>query len=101
MAAINLAKYRKAQSDVQEAEERAELAEQNVSRLRAKSKSIGNTVPTTPTIGHGGFGGITSSLSAYNFTRSTISPGRVLLFFSFSIFIADNIFIMHICTQRI
>ena len=37
IAALNLAKYRKAQSDVEEAEERANLSEQALSKVRAKS----------------------------------------------------------------
>ena len=39
IAAINLAKYRKVQHDLEESEERADQAEQAASKLRAKSRS--------------------------------------------------------------
>ena len=39
IAAINLAKYRKVQHDLEEAEERADQAENAASRLRAKTRS--------------------------------------------------------------
>ena len=37
IAALNLAKYRKAQTEVEEAEKRANLAEQAMGKLRARS----------------------------------------------------------------
>ena len=37
IAAINLAKYRKVQHDLEESEERADQAENSVSKLRAKA----------------------------------------------------------------
>jgi len=38
IAALNLAKFRKAQQELEEADERAELADQAVSKLRAKGR---------------------------------------------------------------
>jgi myosin heavy chain 6/7 len=43
IAAINLAKYRKVQHDFEESEERADQAEQAVSRLRSKSRASSTT----------------------------------------------------------
>ena len=37
IAALNLAKYKKAQSELEDAEERANLSEQALARVRAKS----------------------------------------------------------------
>lgn len=39
IAALNLAKFRKAQQELEEAEERADLAEQAISKFRAKGRS--------------------------------------------------------------
>ena len=39
IAAINLAKYRKVQHDLEEAEERADMAENSLAKLRAKNRS--------------------------------------------------------------
>jgi hypothetical protein len=39
IAAINLAKYRKVQHDLEESEQRADQAENAVSKLRAKTRS--------------------------------------------------------------
>jgi myosin heavy chain 6/7 len=39
IAAINLAKYRKVQHELEEAEERADMAENTLSKLRAKNRS--------------------------------------------------------------
>jgi len=39
IAAMNLAKYRKAQQELEDADERANLAEQTVAKLRAKNRS--------------------------------------------------------------
>ena len=39
VAAINLAKYRKVQAELEDAEERADTAENAVSKLRAKNRS--------------------------------------------------------------
>lgn len=39
IAAINLAKYRKVQHDLEESEERADAAESAMSKLRAKTRS--------------------------------------------------------------
>lgn len=38
IAALNLAKFRKAQQELEEAEERADLAEQAISKFRAKGR---------------------------------------------------------------
>lgn len=38
LAAVNLAKYRKVQTELQDAEERAEVAEQGAAKLRSKSR---------------------------------------------------------------
>ena len=39
IAAANLAKYRKVQHELEEAEERADMAENTLSKLRAKNRS--------------------------------------------------------------
>ena len=39
IAAINLAKYRKVQHELEEAEERADMAENTLAKLRAKNRS--------------------------------------------------------------
>ncbi len=39
IAAINLAKYRKVQHELEDAEERADIAENTLSKLRAKNRS--------------------------------------------------------------
>lgn len=39
IAAINLAKYRKVQNELEDAEERADTAEGSLSKLRAKNRS--------------------------------------------------------------
>jgi len=46
---VNLAKYRKAQKEVEEAEERADQAEVAMSRLRAKNRTS-VSVTKTPTV---------------------------------------------------
>jgi len=47
IASINLAKYRKVQHDFEESEERADQAEQAVSRLRTKQRSSSHTTTST------------------------------------------------------
>lgn len=42
IAALNLAKFRKAQQELEEAEERADLAEQAVGKLRTKGGRAGS-----------------------------------------------------------
>ena len=49
IAAINLAKYRKAQQELEEAEERAENADNAASKLRARNKS---SAPSSKTSGN-------------------------------------------------
>jgi myosin heavy chain 6/7 len=39
IAALNLAKFRKAQQELEEAEERADLSEQAISKFRAKGRA--------------------------------------------------------------
>lgn len=39
IAALNLAKFRKAQQELEETEERADMAEQALSKLRAKGRA--------------------------------------------------------------
>ena len=45
IAALNLAKFRKAQVDVEEAEERADLSEQALAKFKAMNKSSRGTTP--------------------------------------------------------
>jgi myosin heavy chain 6/7 len=47
IAAINLAKFKKVQNDLQEAEERADLAEQSLNKIRAKSRNPASVGPGT------------------------------------------------------
>ncbi|KAJ7428898.1 hypothetical protein WISP_00500 [Willisornis vidua] len=50
----NLAKFRKVQHELDEAEERADIAESQVNKLRAKSRDIGAKVgtPSAPQLPH-------------------------------------------------
>ena len=53
IAALNLAKFRKSQSEVEEAEKRANIAEQAMGKLRARSVMRGDTpVRYTPLTRH-------------------------------------------------
>ena len=53
IAAINLAKYRKVQHDFEESEERADQAENSMSKLRAKHQSsMSVTRKTTSSVTH-------------------------------------------------
>ncbi|XP_043070600.1 myosin heavy chain, muscle isoform X23 [Drosophila grimshawi] len=56
IAALNLAKFRKAQQELEEAEERADLAEQAISKFRAKGRagSVGRGGSPAPTATRGG-----------------------------------------------
>ncbi|XP_030241556.1 myosin heavy chain, muscle isoform X39 [Drosophila navojoa] len=56
IAALNLAKFRKAQQELEEAEERADLAEQAISKFRAKGRagSVGRGASPAPTASKGG-----------------------------------------------
>ncbi|XP_015035935.1 myosin heavy chain, muscle isoform X42 [Drosophila pseudoobscura] len=56
IAALNLAKFRKAQQELEEAEERADLAEQAISKFRAKGRagSVGRGASPAPTAPKGG-----------------------------------------------
>jgi len=49
LAAINLAKYRKVQHDLEESEERADQAESTMSKLRAKNRSSASATRSTVT----------------------------------------------------
>ena len=46
IAAINLAKYRKVQHELEEAEERAEMAENTLGKLRAKTRTSSMSTTT-------------------------------------------------------
>ena len=48
IAAINLAKYRKVQHDLEESEERADQAENAASKLRAKARGSVSQSKTAP-----------------------------------------------------
>ena len=67
LAAVNLAKYRKVQTELQDAEERAEVAEQGAAKLRSKSRGA--------SVGLGALGR-EPSLAPYAVGRS-ISPALV------------------------
>ncbi|XP_034474524.1 myosin heavy chain, muscle isoform X26 [Drosophila innubila] len=56
IAALNLAKFRKAQQELEEAEERADLAEQAISKFRAKGRagSVGRGASPAPAASRGG-----------------------------------------------
>ena len=47
IAAINLAKYRKVQQELEDAEERADSAEGSLQKLRAKNRSSVSVTPTS------------------------------------------------------
>ena len=47
IAAINLAKYRKVQHELEDAEERADMAENTLAKLRAKNRSSVSATKTT------------------------------------------------------
>lgn len=49
-ANTNLAKFRKVQHELDEAEERADIAESQVNKLRAKSRDIGAKVGLFPAL---------------------------------------------------
>jgi chromosome segregation ATPase len=51
IAAINLAKYRKVQHELEEAEERADMSENTLAKLRAKNRSSVSATRTTTTPG--------------------------------------------------
>lgn len=51
IAALNLAKFRKAQQELEEADERAELADQAVSKLRARGRG-GSASRLSPPVSH-------------------------------------------------
>ena len=53
VAAINLAKYRKVQVELEDSEERADMAENTLAKLRAKNRSSVSQSKTT-TSGAGG-----------------------------------------------
>ena len=47
IAAVNLAKYRKVQHELEDAEERADMAENTLAKLRAKNRSSVSATKTT------------------------------------------------------
>lgn len=50
IAALNLAKFRKAQQELEEAEERADLAEQAIQKLRTKGRSGSTARGSSPLV---------------------------------------------------
>lgn len=50
IAALNLAKFRKAQQELEEAEERADLAEQAIQKLRTKGRSGSTARGSSPIV---------------------------------------------------
>lgn len=50
IAALNLAKFRKAQQELEEAEERADLAEQAIAKLRTKGRSGSTARGSSPLV---------------------------------------------------
>ena len=50
IAAINLSKYRKAQSELEDAEERAESSEASLTKLRTKNRSSVSTTRTMKSV---------------------------------------------------
>ena len=72
IAAINLAKYRKVQHDLEESEERADSAENAVSKLRAKGRTSSSLTKTT--IGPAGAAAVgIGSAGAVSTTSTTVS----------------------------
>ncbi|BFZ03204.1 hypothetical protein BsWGS_06243 [Bradybaena similaris] len=67
IAALNLAKYRKVQSELEDAEERADTAEGSLSKLRAKNRSSVSTARTSATPG---FAGPSSAARGVSLDRS-------------------------------
>merc|ERR1739848_746686 len=53
IAAINLAKYRKVQHELEDAEERADMAENTLQKLRAKNRSSASSTKTSTVVGGG------------------------------------------------
>lgn len=70
IAALNLAKFRKAQQELEEAEERADLAEQAITKFRTKgrggsaARGLSPVVRATIVLNRVGFAAIFDSLSA-------------------------------------
>ena len=52
IAALNLAKFRKVQHELEDAAERAEQAESQVCKLRAKNRSTASSGRTSPQVNH-------------------------------------------------
>ena len=50
IAAVNLAKYRKVQHELEDAEERADMSENTLAKLRAKNRSSISASRSTPTV---------------------------------------------------
>ncbi len=48
IAAVNLAKYRKVQHELEDAEERAEMAENTLTKLRAKNRTSVSATKARP-----------------------------------------------------
>lgn len=52
IAALNLAKFRKAQQELEEAEERADLAEQAIAKFRSKGRAGSAARGSSPMVSH-------------------------------------------------
>ena len=65
IAAVNLAKYRKVQHELEDAEERADMAENTLAKLRAKNRS---SVSTTRTVS-----GVSIDYDLYTFAAVKLS----------------------------
>ena len=50
IAAVNLAKFRKVQNELEDAEERADTAEGTLQKLRAKNRSSVSVARTSPAV---------------------------------------------------
>ncbi|XP_059177767.1 myosin heavy chain, striated muscle-like isoform X1 [Physella acuta] len=73
IAAINLAKYRKVQNELEDAEERADSAEGSLSKLRAKNRS---SVSVSRTSASPGFPGPSSATRGLSTDRSGRAPSQ-------------------------
>jgi len=80
LAAINLAKYRKVQHELEESEERADQAEGAMAKLRAKNRSSASASRTT-----------TSTVGGSTVTITAVSSALLLIFiYSFFSFIISR-----------
>lgn len=77
IAAINLAKYRKVQHELEDAEERADMAENTLSKLRAKNRSsVSASRTSSSSFGGGGrtnFGSYNMNSSSFHGSNSSLN----------------------------